>query len=146
MSGSQKLDGGQAGRGVPAPRSAASQVLLVNPPDEHAQAVAHTALLPYDGIDTNGIMPVDPFGIKRKLTTPGQIRAARGFLGLSQAELARAAGVSVPTIKRSESDSDQALKVSGEMRARIRAALEQAGIEFTNGDVPGVRLKKPNQP
>ncbi|MGK9171553.1 helix-turn-helix transcriptional regulator [Inquilinus limosus] len=74
------------------------------------------------------------------------MRAARGFLGLSQAELARAAGVSVPTIKRSESDSDQALKVSGEMRARIRAALEQAGIEFTNGDVPGVRLKKPNQP
>ncbi|MDR6289013.1 MULTISPECIES: helix-turn-helix domain-containing protein [Inquilinus] len=91
-------------------------------------------------------MPVDPFGIKRKVITPGQIRAARGFLGISQAELARAAGVSVPTIKRSESDGEQTLKVSDEMRARIRAALENAGIEFTNGEVPGIRIKKPVRP
>jgi hypothetical protein len=26
--------------------------------------------------------------------------------------------------------------------ADIRAALEAAGVEFTNGDAPGVRLKK----
>jgi hypothetical protein len=26
--------------------------------------------------------------------------------------------------------------------AAIRGALEAAGIEFTNGDVPGVRLRK----
>ena len=27
--------------------------------------------------------------------------------------------------------------------AAIRAALEAAGVEFTNGDQPGVRLRKP---
>jgi len=27
----------------------------------------------------------------------------------------------------------------------IRAALEQAGVVFTNGDEPGVKLRKPDQ-
>ncbi len=29
-------------------------------------------------------------------------------------------------------------------RTQVRAALEAAGVEFTNGDAPGVRLRKGN--
>jgi transcriptional regulator with XRE-family HTH domain len=76
------------------------------------------------------------------MITSGQIRAARALLGLSQAALARAADVSVPTIKRCESDSPNVSGVAVETRDRIRAELERAGVEFTNGDMPGVRLKK----
>jgi hypothetical protein len=34
-------------------------------------------------------------------------------------------------------------RVSDEAIAAMRAALEKAGVEFTNGKRPGVRLKKP---
>lgn len=73
--------------------------------------------------------------------TVAQIRAARGLLGWSQIALARAAGVSEPTIKRIEGDK---AAVSDEMRASIRHALEQAGVIFVdeNGEGPGVRMRK----
>jgi hypothetical protein len=32
---------------------------------------------------------------------------------------------------------------SGSSLAEIRAALEAAGVEFTNGNEPGVKLRKP---
>jgi len=69
-----------------------------------------------------------------------QVKAARALLGWAQKDLARASGVSVPTIKRLESSQ-------GDLGGRqttvdaIRAALESGGVEFTNGDQPGVRLK-----
>ena len=63
---------------------------------------------------------------------------ARAALQLGVRELAVKAKVSPATIVRFEA--------SGELRERtidaIRAALEAAGVEFTNGDLPGVRLKK----
>ena len=63
---------------------------------------------------------------------------ARAALQLGVRELAVKAKVSPATIVRFEA--------SGELRERtidaIRAALEAAGVEFTNGDSPGVRLKK----
>ena len=34
-------------------------------------------------------------------------------------------------------------KVSDAARAAIRVALEAAGIEFTNGNEPGVKLRRP---
>jgi hypothetical protein len=71
--------------------------------------------------------------------TAAQIRAARSLLGRSQAEVARVAKVSVPTIKRAEADSG--IAVSDDARERIWRALEGAGVEFTNGDRPVVRLK-----
>jgi transcriptional regulator with XRE-family HTH domain len=37
--------------------------------------------------------------------TPAQIRAGRALLGKSQADVAAAAGVSVPTLKRAEADA-----------------------------------------
>ena len=69
-----------------------------------------------------------------------QIRAARAMLGWSQPALAEAAGLSVPTIKRAE--ADQGIKVSEAAREAIRRAIEKAGVEFTNHDQPGVRLRK----
>ncbi len=73
--------------------------------------------------------------------TAGQIRAARALLGMAQSALAKSAGVSIPTIKRCETDSDTAPNVATASREKVIDALEEAGIEFTNGDMPGVRIK-----
>ena len=68
-----------------------------------------------------------------------QCRMARAALGLSTYELAELAGVSRDTVSRIEA-GDTTLKAK--TVAAIRAALESAGVEFTNGDAPGVRLRK----
>jgi transcriptional regulator with XRE-family HTH domain len=73
------------------------------------------------------------------VTSIAQIRGARGLLGWSQPELANAAGLSEVTIKRFE--TGHGAKVSEVAVAKMVAALEAAGVEFTNGDQPGVRLK-----
>ena len=68
------------------------------------------------------------------------IRAARALLRWNQANLARASGVSVPTIKRLEAIPGILGAHSSTVTA-LRRALESAGVEFTNGNAPGVRLK-----
>lgn len=70
-----------------------------------------------------------------------QLRGARGLLGWSQSQLAEAAGLSLPTIKRTELET---VNVSIEAREKLRIALEKAGVEFIaeNGGGPGVRLKR----
>jgi DNA-binding XRE family transcriptional regulator len=72
-----------------------------------------------------------------------QVKAARALLGWSQGELADAAEVSIPTIKRLEAH-DGALGGRHETGTKIRLALLTAGIEFIdeNGGGPGVRLRK----
>ena len=72
----------------------------------------------------------------------GQLRAARGLLGWSRTDLATRAGLSLPTVKRVE--IDLGIRVSDDARAKLRHALETAGIEFIdeNGGGPGVRLRK----
>jgi transcriptional regulator with XRE-family HTH domain len=67
-----------------------------------------------------------------------QFRAARGLLGWSQTQLAKAAGLSLPTVKRFETASGA--RVSDDAAAAMRRAIEAAGVEFTNGTRPGVRL------
>lgn len=70
----------------------------------------------------------------------GQIRAARGFLGWSQGDLAERAGLSVQTVKRMESKGTGTSTLDNVMR--VRAALEGAGCSFLadDGDLgPGVR-------
>ena len=54
-------------------------------------------------------------------------------------ELAKAAGVHHNTISNFETG-----KYGGdpETLKKLQKALEKAGMEFTNGDKPGVRLKK----
>jgi transcriptional regulator with XRE-family HTH domain len=71
-----------------------------------------------------------------------QLRAARALTGLSQPEVAEAAGVSVPTLKRAEAGGT--IKVSDDTIAAIARALEKAGVEFIpgNGGSAGVRMRK----
>ena len=73
---------------------------------------------------------------------PEQLRAARSLLGVSQADVATAAGLSVPTVKRLESGKGP--NVTDEARARLETALQAAGVIFIdeNGEGPGVRLRK----
>jgi transcriptional regulator with XRE-family HTH domain len=73
-----------------------------------------------------------------------QIKAARALLGWSQEQLALAADVSIPTIKRLEAQ-DGFLGGRVETGSKIEAALQRAGIQFIdeNGGGAGVRLKKP---
>jgi predicted transcriptional regulator len=68
------------------------------------------------------------------------IRAARALLRWEQRDLARASGVSLPTIKRLESVPG-ILAAHSSTVAALRRALESAGIEFTKGNGPGVHLK-----
>jgi DNA-binding XRE family transcriptional regulator len=72
-----------------------------------------------------------------------QVKAARSLLAWSQEQLAAAAAVSIPTIKRLEAQ-DGPLGGRDETGIKIRSALESAGIEFIdeNGGGPGVRLRK----
>src|SRR5262245_30932392 len=69
---------------------------------------------------------------------PVQCRMARAALGLGVRELAAAAKVSIDTVARFERGD--------ELKERtidaLQRALEAAGVEFTNGDQPGVRLTK----
>jgi transcriptional regulator with XRE-family HTH domain len=77
--------------------------------------------------------------------TTEQLRAARGLLGWSQSDLAKRAGLSVPTIKRLEVDFG--IRVSDQAREKIRLALEAAGVVFLeeNGGGVGVRFGKPHR-
>jgi hypothetical protein len=72
-----------------------------------------------------------------------QIKAARALLAWSQAHLAAAAHVSIPTVKRLEAQ-DGPLRGRSGTGSKLRSALEAAGIEFIdeNGGGPGVRLRK----
>ncbi len=63
---------------------------------------------------------------------------ARAATGLGLRELAAAAGVSLQTVTRLE--AGETLRPA--TLAAIRAALEAAGVEFTNGGEPGVKLRK----
>jgi len=69
-----------------------------------------------------------------------QIRAARAMLGLTQAQLARAAGLSTTGLNNIESGNTDA---RGSTLRAIQKALENAGVEFTNDVQPGVRLRRP---
>jgi DNA-binding XRE family transcriptional regulator len=72
-----------------------------------------------------------------------QIKAARALLAWSQDDMAAAAGVSIPTVKRLEAE-DGPLGGRSNTASKIRLALDEAGIEFIdeNGGGPGVRLRR----
>jgi transcriptional regulator with XRE-family HTH domain len=61
---------------------------------------------------------------------------------MTQAEVAQAAGLSVPTIKRAEGGG--VLGASEDAISAIRNVLEKEGVVFIseNGEGAGVRLKK----
>jgi transcriptional regulator with XRE-family HTH domain len=70
-----------------------------------------------------------------------QIKAARALLGWDQAKLADTSGISLPTIRRIESQAGT-IKAHTRSSFALESVLTEAGIEFLNGDAPGVRLKK----
>jgi transcriptional regulator with XRE-family HTH domain len=70
---------------------------------------------------------------------PEQSRAARRLLNWSRVRLAGRSNLSESAIRNFE-ESLRAPSV--DKLAAIRAALEAAGVEFTNGMRPGVRLRK----
>jgi hypothetical protein len=74
-----------------------------------------------------------------------QIRAARALVRWSARELAERAGLSLPmlpTVQRLEA-AEGVPSTSVRTLSSIKAALEKAGVEFTNSDAPGVTLRRP---
>ena len=67
-----------------------------------------------------------------------QMRMARAALGWGVRDLAAKAGVTANTVTRIENGAD----AKASTLEAIRRALESAGVEFTNGDAPGVKLRK----
>ena len=69
-----------------------------------------------------------------------QVRAARGLLGWTVRDLARRAIVSIANVHTIE----ESRPVPSDMTAKLAAlqeTLEAVGIEFTDGNAPGVRLR-----
>jgi transcriptional regulator with XRE-family HTH domain len=76
------------------------------------------------------------------MITVAQSRAGRALLNWSQTNLANKAGLSLATIRNFEL---KAKHVSDRVPARIRYALERAGIKFINAGKTGgvgVRMRK----
>jgi transcriptional regulator with XRE-family HTH domain len=75
------------------------------------------------------------------MLTSDQIRAARALVRWSARELAEKADLSLPTIQRLEA-AEGVPSTSVQTLMSIKAALEKVGVEFTDGEAPGVRLRK----
>jgi len=73
------------------------------------------------------------------MITPVQCRMARAALEIGVRDLAKLAGVSAMTVTRFENGHSEGYPATLE---KLRAALESAGVEFTNGNAPGVKLHK----
>lgn len=73
--------------------------------------------------------------------TGEQIRAARAMLRWRAVELAEKAGVGLSTVQRAEQGDGPVTMMRANMDA-IRRALEGAGAIFTNGEEPGVKLRR----
>ena len=72
--------------------------------------------------------------------TPGQCLAARKLLDWTPADLARAAGVSIITVRKFEAG-----KVTGARLAPtlMKRALEGAGVRFGSGDEVRLSARRP---
>ncbi len=83
------------------------------------------------------------------MMTSGQLRAARGLLGIDQKRLAELSDVSLPTIQRMEA-SDGVVRGTVETLTKVIEALNRAGVDLigdnTRSDTGGrgVRLREPS--
>ncbi len=79
--------------------------------------------------------------------TPAQLKAARELLGWGTQKLAGHSRTTPYLISTYERSGRVAVTYGrmclGDPLLAIRAVLEEAGIEFTSDDAPGVRLRKP---
>ena len=75
-----------------------------------------------------------------------QLKAARALIGLDQRQLARASGLSLPTIQRMEA-SNGTIRGNVDSLVKLVSALDALGVELINeaaestGGGRGVRLK-----
>src|SRR6476619_6324342 len=67
-----------------------------------------------------------------------QLRMARAAIGWGVRELAEKADVTANTVTRIENGADAKQSTMD----ALQRALEAAGVEFTNGEQPGVRMTK----
>ena len=74
------------------------------------------------------------------MITGEQIRRARELLGWTRFKLSSRAALHPAIVERAE-EAVGALPVTAYQQALLRNALEDAGVEFTTGDEPGVKLK-----
>jgi transcriptional regulator with XRE-family HTH domain len=68
-----------------------------------------------------------------------QCRAARAALQWKQADLAEEAGVSVMAIRNFEAGRTYPMRAT---LVVLQLAFERAGIEFIDGDEPGVKMRR----
>ena len=84
--------------------------------------------------------------VRAKAMTPDQLRAARALLGWSKLQLGLRSDTSLYVVKTFERTGRVALVLRRpnltDPLAAFRATLEAAGVVFTNGDEPGVKLRK----
>ena len=73
---------------------------------------------------------------------PALSRAARGLIDWSQSDLAAASGVSLSTVR--DFETGKRTPIANNLAA-LQRALEAAGVEFTNGGEPGVKLRRKDQ-
>jgi transcriptional regulator with XRE-family HTH domain len=71
--------------------------------------------------------------------TPEQVKAGRRLIGWSQEDLGGHSGVSATTIGNYETRKERSSVLD---LSAVRYALEAAGVEFTNGGEPGVKLRE----
>jgi transcriptional regulator with XRE-family HTH domain len=70
-----------------------------------------------------------------------QLRAARALLGMDQETLAKRIGVSDNTIRNMEACGAESVGGFASTRAKVHRGLEALGVELTNGNEPGVKLR-----
>jgi hypothetical protein len=76
------------------------------------------------------------------MITSAQCRAARALIEWSRESLADGSHVALRTIVDFERGAREPRDAT---LAALRIALEDGGVEFTNGDEPGVKLRKKGQ-
>lgn len=79
-------------------------------------------------------------GRKAKVTG-AQIRAGRAIVRWSAEELAEQAQIGVMTVRRAEAVDGVPNLIPNNLDA-IHRALEEAGVEFIDGELPAVGLRK----
>jgi predicted transcriptional regulator len=72
--------------------------------------------------------------------TGRHIRAARALIGWAQNELSTKSKVALGTVRRMEGN-DGPVNARTESLTRVVVTLEKAGVEFLDGDQPGVRMR-----
>lgn len=83
-------------------------------------------------------LDIGKWNVMKQDIAPAQLRAARALLDWSRDQLAEAAATTTRTLARLEAGENAPRSTT---LTAIRIALEAAGVEFTNGDAPGVRLR-----